>query len=210
VVLIGELTAPVEAGPSMAVVLSAALLAEEARPSTWYSLPLQPRLCAMSPLLAPHPNESTREAAHDDSPGSQTGSHPIEELSKSQPQSQGPILVIDDDPDILSTVVAILELEGYQVLKATNGAEGLEAIDKISPSLVLLDMRMPVLNGWDFARIMKERGLAIPIVVMTAAHDAGRWAKEVGAVQTLPKPFGITDLLDVVEFVIGKGSEHDD
>jgi DNA-binding response OmpR family regulator len=115
---------------------------------------------------------------------------------------EGPILVIDDDPDILSTVVDILELEGYDVAKAANGAEGLAAIESSRPALVLLDMRMPVLNGWDFARILRERSIVVPIVVMTAAHDAGRWAEEIGTRYSLPKPFTINDLLDIVETIL--------
>ena len=126
-------------------------------------------------------------------------------MNQSHTQS-GPILVIDDDPDILSTVVDILELEGYAVEKALNGAEGLALLEKSTPAVILLDMRMPVLNGWDFARIVKERGIVVPMVVMTASHDARRWADEVGVPYTLPKPFSISDLLFVVETAMGKGS----
>ena len=110
-----------------------------------------------------------------------------------------PILVVDDDPDILSTVSDILEFEGYKVERALNGAEGLKVIDRIRPWLVLLDMRMPVLNGWDFARILKEQGINLPILVMTAAQDAQRWAHEIGAKGYVAKPFDLTDLLSAVE-----------
>ena len=110
-----------------------------------------------------------------------------------------PILVVDDDPDILSTVSDILEFEGYKVERALNGAEGLKAIDRIRPWLVLLDMRMPVLNGWDFARILKEKGINLPILVMTAAQDAQRWAQEIGAEGFIAKPFDLTDLLHAIE-----------
>jgi CheY-like chemotaxis protein len=110
-----------------------------------------------------------------------------------------PILVIDDDPDILSTVVDILEYEGYQVERATNGAEGLKILEHTRPRLILLDMRMPVLNGWDFARILKERGIKLPILVMTAAQDARRWAQEIGAEGYISKPFDLMDLITAVE-----------
>jgi CheY-like chemotaxis protein len=85
-----------------------------------------------------------------------------------------PILVIDDDPAILSTVLDILEFEGYPVATAVNGAEGLRCVEQEPPALVLLDMRMPVLDGWGFARTLRERGIILPIVVMTAAQDARR------------------------------------
>lgn len=116
---------------------------------------------------------------------------------------RGPILVIDDEPEILSTVATILEFEGYEVEQAANGAEGLDCIERNLPSLVLLDMRMPVLNGWDFARILKERGVYLPIIVMTAAQDARRWAQEVGASGYIAKPFDVDDLLTTVDSLIG-------
>lgn len=115
---------------------------------------------------------------------------------------RGPILVIDDEPEILSTVATILEFEGYEVEQAANGAEGLDCIERVRPSLVLLDMRMPVLNGWDFARILKEKGVYLPIVVMTAAQDARRWAQEVGASGYISKPFDVEDLLTTVSSIV--------
>ncbi|MDQ3705170.1 MAG: response regulator [Chloroflexota bacterium] len=116
---------------------------------------------------------------------------------------RGPILVIDDEPEILTTVAIILEFEGYEVEQAANGAEGLECIERHRPSLVLLDMRMPVLNGWDFARILKEKGVEVPVVVMTATQDARRWAQEVGASGYIAKPFDVEDLLTTVGSLVG-------
>jgi CheY-like chemotaxis protein len=110
-----------------------------------------------------------------------------------------PILVVDDDPAVLSTVADILEFEGYQVERATNGAEGLAVVARVQPALVLLDMRMPVLDGWGFARALHDRGIVLPIVVMTAAQDARRWAAEIHAAGYVAKPFDITTLLAAVE-----------
>lgn len=112
---------------------------------------------------------------------------------------EGPILVIDDDPSILETVAEILSYEGYDVERATNGQEGLALVEQIKPRLVLLDMRMPVLDGWGFAQEVKQQGLAFPIVVMTAAQDAKRWAAEIAADGYIAKPFELVDLLDAVE-----------
>ena len=109
------------------------------------------------------------------------------------------ILIIDDDPSILETVADALADEGYTVRTASNGAEGIEAIDHGMPALVLLDMRMPVMDGWGFARALQERGIRLPLLVMTAAQDAQRWSREVGAVGTIAKPFGLDDLLGAVE-----------
>jgi CheY-like chemotaxis protein len=113
--------------------------------------------------------------------------------------SEGPILVVDDDPSILAVVREVLDFEGYRVETAPNGAAALAAVDSAHPSLVLLDMRMPVLDGWGFARALRARGVQLPIVVMTAAQDAGRWAAEIGAAGYLAKPFELPDLLAVIE-----------
>ncbi len=114
-----------------------------------------------------------------------------------------PILVIDDDPSILNVVVDILTYEGYTVERATNGAEGLKLLEHLEPRLVLLDMRMPVLDGWGFVRTLRQQGRSLPIVVMTAAQDAQRWAQEIAADGYLAKPFELLDLLDVVEQMAG-------
>ncbi|MEA2642374.1 MAG: hypothetical protein QOF51_3768 [Chloroflexota bacterium] len=113
------------------------------------------------------------------------------------------ILVVDDDPTILAVVSEILELEGYRVETATNGAEALQVLDRAAPSLVLLDMRMPVLDGWGFAEQIKDRVAKPKIAVMTAAQDAQGWAKEIGADGYLAKPFEIDDLVNVVERLCG-------
>src|SRR5205807_3422583 len=109
--------------------------------------------------------------------------------------AQHPILVVDDDPAILSTVSDILEFEGYYVERAENGAEALAMLEHARPSLVLLDMRMPVLDGWEFAHALQQRGVQLPILVMTAAQDARRWAQEIGAQGYISKPFELNDLL---------------
>ena len=110
-----------------------------------------------------------------------------------------PILVVDDDPSILDTVTEILTFEGYAVETARNGQEALRCIEQVLPSLVLLDMRMPVLDGWGLVRQLQQQGLVLPILVMTAAQDARRWAQEVGADGYLAKPFDLTELLTSVE-----------
>ena len=111
-----------------------------------------------------------------------------------------PILVIDDDPAILATVSDALDLEGLPYVTAANGAEALDVIDNNRrPSLVLLDMRMPVLDGWGFMRAVRERGLEMSVVVMTAAADARRWGREIGAHGVLAKPFELDDLLNAVK-----------
>ena len=109
------------------------------------------------------------------------------------------VLAVDDDPSILDLMTDILTGEGYRVLSATNGAEALRVLDADRPCVVLLDMRMPTLDGWGFAAGMRERGLRYPVVVVTAAENARAWAQEIGADGYLSKPFQLRDLLRMVE-----------
>jgi CheY-like chemotaxis protein len=108
------------------------------------------------------------------------------------------VLVVDDDDAIRDTVRAILEDEGYAVREAPDGAAALAAIDRESPCLVLLDMRMPVVDGWQVAAALQQREARVPIAVMTAARDAQRWCAEVGGAACLAKPFDMDDVLAVV------------
>ena len=110
------------------------------------------------------------------------------------------VLVVDDDPSIRETLAEVLDLEGYPVETARNGAEALACVERRMPHLILLDMRMPVLDGWGFARTFRERyGNVRAIVVMTAARDARSWCREIGAEHCLPKPFDLLEVLEVAE-----------
>jgi two-component system chemotaxis response regulator CheY len=114
--------------------------------------------------------------------------------------ANGPgILVVEDDLAILAMVKDVLRAEGYAPIVAKNGAEALAALERTTPALVLLDMRMPVVDGWAVARKLKTAKLRIPVVVMTAAENAARWAAEIGADGYLAKPFELQELLDTVE-----------
>jgi CheY-like chemotaxis protein len=111
------------------------------------------------------------------------------------------VLVVDDEPDIRATVSAMLEIEGYSVAEAANGADALRQLEERPPDVILLDMRMPILDGWGFAAELRRRGHRTPIVVMTAARDAAHWASEIAASAFVAKPFGYDDLIAAVESV---------
>ena len=111
----------------------------------------------------------------------------------------GPILVVEDDDDIRDLVELVLRNEGYAVEAAPNGAAALRSIDRAPPRAIILDMKMPVMDGWAFARQYHERGGAeAPIIVMTAAHDPHKRAAQVCAFDVLIKPFDVNDLLVLV------------
>jgi CheY-like chemotaxis protein len=88
---------------------------------------------------------------------------------------------------------------GYDVQPAPNGAAALEVIRGTHPSVILVDMCMPVMDGWEFARVYRElRGPHVPIIVLTVARDAGARAAEINADGFLGKPFDIDELLVLV------------
>ncbi len=116
------------------------------------------------------------------------------------------ILVVDDDAAIREVVAEVLQEEGYRVAVAASGAEALAVLDAVNPALVVLDMRMPVMNGWEFAEQLSARcDDCIPILVMTAAVDAARRAAEIGAAGTLSKPFDLADLIEMVGALVEHG-----
>jgi DNA-binding response OmpR family regulator len=114
--------------------------------------------------------------------------------------TRGDVLVVEDDPDLLALVQMILEDVGFHVRTAREGAAALERVAELMPGVILLDMRMPGMNGWEFAREFRARwGRACPIVVVTAAENARDRAAEIGADDWLSKPFDLADVVAAVE-----------
>ena len=110
------------------------------------------------------------------------------------------VLVVEDDPDLLALLEMILADAGHAVRTAPEGAAALARVAEEMPGVILLDMRMPGMNGWDFAREFRARhGRACPIVVVTAAENARARAEEIGAEGWLSKPFELQDVLETVE-----------
>jgi CheY-like chemotaxis protein len=108
------------------------------------------------------------------------------------------ILVVDDDAEIRNMLDLVLSEEGYRVTTAANGAEALAAIAQETPSVLLLDMQMPVLDGWGVAQCLRKRHESMPTVVMTAGQQAKRVCHELGAQGYVNKPFDFDDLLGVL------------
>jgi CheY-like chemotaxis protein len=108
------------------------------------------------------------------------------------------ILIIEDNPAVVSTMKALLELEGYRVFTASNGLEGIEALKSIgSACVILLDMMMPVMNGWGFLDFQRgEPQFAdIPVIVVSAF---GEVAKSVNPQEIIHKPVKLDLLLSTV------------
>lgn len=112
------------------------------------------------------------------------------------------VLVIDDDLPLRGMLAAALRQHGFQVLLAGDGAEGQRALIIYHPDIVLLDLAMPDVNGWDFLQRLRETGHLgnIPIVVVSAhVHVEPEALLQMGVAAILPKPFNLPDLIDVVE-----------
>ena len=113
------------------------------------------------------------------------------------------ILVVDDEYDLLQTICATLELGGYHPVPAGNGRAALEMIAEVQPDLVLTDVMMPYMSGYDLVKAIRElpEGGGLPTVLMSAIdprqHPEGRWDR------VISKPFTLETLLDTVEGLIG-------
>jgi CheY-like chemotaxis protein len=109
------------------------------------------------------------------------------------------ILVVDDDESIRQIVQLCLSDEGYDVSEAANGQAALELLDSFRPSLILLDLRMPVMDGWEFARRYRALpGPHAPIVAFVAALNVLEECADLETASIISKPFDLDDLLHAV------------
>ena len=118
-----------------------------------------------------------------------------------------PVLVIDDDPAVREIVRDALEFDGYPVVTAEDGAAALAALEHVAPGVVLLDIRMPNMDGWEFSRRYRAvAGATAPLVLMTGDADAHRLCAEIGADACLSKPFHLAELYGLVAGYCGRAS----
>ena len=113
------------------------------------------------------------------------------------------ILVVDDEPDILKVVTFRVKKLEYEVVTATNGQEALDLIQKEEPDLILLDIELPVMNGYEVCQRIKtnEKLKHIPIIFLTAssASKIAEKVKEFNADDYLIKPFDSEELLKKIK-----------
>ena len=112
-----------------------------------------------------------------------------------------PILVIDDDQAMRNMLETVLLDEGYSVLLARNGKEGLEQVSKQRPALVLLDLMMPVMDGWQFLEAIKQMPeySDLPILLLSASRQLNATAKDNAVKAYLSKPFELVKLLSYID-----------
>jgi DNA-binding response OmpR family regulator len=111
--------------------------------------------------------------------------------------SSHPILAVDDDPAILDVVAQVLEEEGYDVLTANGGRAAVELARRRLPHLILLDLMMPEMNGWQVVAELRASAQtrAIPILLLSARRDTELMANSLGVAAYLEKPFDLDELL---------------
>jgi CheY-like chemotaxis protein len=113
------------------------------------------------------------------------------------------ILVVDDDEDMRTIAVELLSMTGHPIVCARNGQEALKLLRESRPALVLLDLMMPVMDGWQFREV--QQGLAdpylasVPVVLLTAVPNTEQLRRDLNAVDVVSKP--VEDLEGLVETV---------
>jgi CheY-like chemotaxis protein len=129
---------------------------------------------------------------------------------KNQPRDRmKKVLVVDDESDILTLVSVNLQIRGYQVAKAKNGTEALARLRVELPSLMVLDIKLPDVSGWDLLKGIREDPhieSGFPVLIMTASISETFIDLETypSVVEILLKPFSTTKLLSAVERAIGQ------
>jgi DNA-binding response OmpR family regulator len=114
------------------------------------------------------------------------------------------ILIVDDEPAIVRGLQDNLRFEGYDTLTATSGTQALELVGREAPDLVILDVMMPRMSGWEVCRELRRRGLQVPVIMLSArGAEADRvQGLELGADDYVTKPFSLRELLARVRAVL--------
>jgi two-component system alkaline phosphatase synthesis response regulator PhoP len=114
------------------------------------------------------------------------------------------ILIVDDEPAIVRGLVDNLTFEGYQTVTAADGAQALEVAKREAPDLILLDIMLPRASGWDVCQALRERGIDVPVIMLTARGEEADRVRglELGADDYIAKPFSLRELLARVRAVL--------
>ncbi len=115
------------------------------------------------------------------------------------------ILVVEDDEMNLELIEDVLQMYGYKPYLAKDGVEALKKLNYIKPDLVLLDLRLPKMNGEDVLKLIKKRFKDLPVIAVTASVKDKEYLFRIGFDGFLFKPFRIDDLLKEIEKSLGGG-----
>jgi DNA-binding response OmpR family regulator len=144
-------------------------------------------------------------AAPDDMPGERQPAPP-----SALPFRRGRVLVIDDEPEIAELLQDILTSEGHTVKTAMNGSDGVKLAALSEYDMVITDLGMPDLSGWEVARRIREAVPTLPVVLVTgwAASIDDDEVRRAGIAEVVQKPFDIEAVLEVTARVLSSGSDR--
>ena len=114
----------------------------------------------------------------------------------------GPILIVDDDAAVRSLIQDTLEEGGYTTISAHNGQDALHILETTRPECILLDLNMPVLDGYGVLHGLAERRNTVPVLLMTSDSRGQRLGPSDGVVGHVPKPFNLDDLVGAVTLMV--------
>ena len=140
-----------------------------------------------------------------------TGSAPSTVASVSESGGQSTILVVDDEEHITELLSMGLGINGFEVVRAANGREGLAKVEEVRPDLIVLDVMMPELDGFEVARRLRQvegAGTRIPIIFLTARDTTADKVEglRLGSDDYVTKPFSIEELVERVKAVLRRTS----
>ncbi|HEV8639557.1 MAG TPA: response regulator transcription factor [Methylomirabilota bacterium] len=121
------------------------------------------------------------------------------------------ILIVDDEPEMVRGLEDNLGFEGYQTFTATNGEDALAVAAREAPDLVILDLMMPKMSGWEVCRALRAKGIDVPVIMLTARGEEADRVRglELGADDYIAKPFSLRELLARVRAVLRRpGPRH--
>jgi CheY-like chemotaxis protein len=118
------------------------------------------------------------------------------------------VLVVDDDTDLRKLTASVLACNGYGVVEAQHGREAMTRLIQDTPDLVVLDLNMPVMDGWEFRaeqqRLLDGRQASIPVLLLTGADGARAHAATLQAAGVVEKPFDPERLLGAIKAALGQ------
>lgn len=106
------------------------------------------------------------------------------------------VLIVEDDPDILSSLAEALREESFEVETAANGYQALNRLEASMPDVIFLDLMMPLMDGWKFLETARRRfaGMRTPVVLLSAVHNLDEQSRRLGVAACLAKPFDLQEV----------------
>jgi len=133
-------------------------------------------------------------------------------MTGQEKNTTGRILLVDDEAGILSALKAILTVEGYDITTARNGREAWDVLMSSPFDLIITDIRHYPVNGLEFIRMVRDRGLTVPVIIITAfaTLKSADEACRLGVFAFISKPFNVANLCKQIALALAAGNTHRD